>query len=154
LVHPPTTGNYNVATTAATTVTANLSPTNFTAGAGTVASNYALPTSASGPGTITAAPALVLAGNPPTTSITGPTIGVRGQPLTYTFAVAGPTQGIVFTINYGDGTSVTTNAGGPSIQLDHVYHATGSFTIEVTAKESNGVVSQMATLPVKIRRRR
>jgi hypothetical protein len=86
----------------------------------------------------------------PTTSITGPTIGVPGQPLTYTFKVNGPTQGIVFTINYGDGTTLTTSAGGPSITLDHLYHTTNTFTIQVTAKDSNGVVSQLATQSVKI----
>src|SRR5262249_39888586 len=86
----------------------------------------------------------------PTTSITGPTIGVPGQPLTYTFAVNGPTQGIVFTINYGDGTTLTTRAGGPSITLDHLYHTTNTFTIQVTAKDKNGVVSQLARQTVKI----
>jgi uncharacterized repeat protein (TIGR01451 family) len=88
--------------------------------------------------------------NTPTTSITGPTIGVPGQPLTYTFTVNGPTQGIVFTINYGDGTTVTTSAGGPSITLDHLYHTTSTFTIQVTAKDQSGVVSQQATQSVKI----
>src|SRR5262249_25561700 len=92
----------------------------------------------------------------PTTSITGPTIGVPGQPLTYSFAVTygpnGPTKGITFSINYGDGTALTTSApsGGPSITLDHLYHTTNTFTIQVTAKDSNGVVSQQATQSVKI----
>jgi uncharacterized repeat protein (TIGR01451 family) len=86
----------------------------------------------------------------PTASISGPTIGVPGQPLTYIFAVNGPTQGIVFTINYGDGTTLTTSAGGPSITLDHLYHTTSTFTIQVTAKDGNGVVSQEATQSVKI----
>jgi sugar lactone lactonase YvrE len=86
----------------------------------------------------------------PTTSITGPSIGVPGQPLTYTFAVNGPTQGIAFTINFGDGTSVTTSAGGPTIKLDHLYPTTGAFTIQVTAKDQNGVVSQSANQSVKI----
>jgi hypothetical protein len=90
----------------------------------------------------------------PMTSISGPTIGVPGQPLTYSFAVTygpkGPTQGITFSINYGDGTTLTTSAGGPSITLDHLYAATGSFTIQVTAKDQNGVVSQLATQSVKI----
>jgi sugar lactone lactonase YvrE len=90
----------------------------------------------------------------PLASITGPTIGVPGQPLTYSFAVTygpnGPTQGITFSINYGDGTSLTTSVGGPSIKLDHLYTATGTFTIQVTAKDPNGVVSQLATQAVKI----
>jgi hypothetical protein len=90
----------------------------------------------------------------PPTSITGPTIGVPGQPLTYTFAVTygpnGPTQGITFTVNYGDGTTVTTSAGGPSITLDHLYSVTGTFTIQVTAKDSKWVVSQLASQSVKV----
>jgi sugar lactone lactonase YvrE len=90
----------------------------------------------------------------PITSITGPTIGVPGQPLTDKFAVTygpkGPTQGITFSIDYGDGTSLTTGAGGPSVKLDHVYTAPGSFTIQVTATDKNGVVSQLATKSVTI----
>ncbi len=50
-----TTGAYNSPNVvSATTVTASLSATNFTAGTGTLASNYTLPTTASGPGSITA----------------------------------------------------------------------------------------------------
>jgi hypothetical protein len=86
----------------------------------------------------------------PTTSITGPTIGVPGQPLTDAFVVNGPTQGIVFNINYGDGTSLTTPAGGPNTKLDHLYTAVGSFTIQVTATDKYGVVSQLATQKVSI----
>src|SRR5262249_13962430 len=58
--------------------------------------------------------------------------------------------GITFSINYGDGTTLTTSAGGPSITLDHLYHTTSTFTIQVTAKDSKGVVSQLATQSVKI----
>ena len=50
----PTVGTYNSKdVTAATTVMASLSPSDFTSGSGTVASNYILPTTASGAGTIT-----------------------------------------------------------------------------------------------------
>jgi hypothetical protein len=86
----------------------------------------------------------------PTTSILGPTLGVPGQPLTDTFAVNGPTQGVAFNVNYGDGTSLTTTAGGPSRKLDHLYTATGTFTLQVTATDANGVVSQLATQAVTI----
>src|SRR5262249_6848094 len=88
--------------------------------------------------------------SPPAAAIAGPTIGVPGQPLTYTFTVTGPTQGIVFSINYGDGTSVTTAAGGPTVKLDHLYTTTNTFTIKVTAKDQGGVVSQLGTQAVKI----
>jgi hypothetical protein len=86
----------------------------------------------------------------PTASVTGSPLGVPGQPLTYTFAVNGPTQGITFRISYGDGTSLQTSAGGPSITLDHLYTGTGRFTIQVTAMDQNGVVSQLAAQPVQI----
>jgi Ca2+-binding RTX toxin-like protein len=75
---------------------------------------------------------------------------VPGQPLTYAFAVNGPTQDLVFTIDYGDGTSLKTGAGGPSIKLDHLYNAPGNFTIQVTATDPNNVVSQLATQSVMI----
>jgi uncharacterized repeat protein (TIGR01451 family) len=97
----------------------------------------------------------------PTTSITplvisttGLAVGVPGQPLTDKFAVTygpnGPTQGITFSINYGDGTNLPPSAGGPSVKLDHVYKAAGTFTIQVTATDPNGVVSQLATEAVTI----
>jgi sugar lactone lactonase YvrE len=86
----------------------------------------------------------------PTTSITGPTLGVPGQPLTYSFAVTGPTQGITFSITYGDGSSLTTTAGGPSVTVDHLYTGTGTYTIQVTATDTNGVVSRQATRHVKV----
>jgi hypothetical protein len=86
-----------------------------------------------------------------TSAITGQAVGVPGQPLTDTFAVNGPTQGISFSINYGDGTPLTTTAaGGPTITLDHIYTTTGSFTITVTAMDQKGWTSQQATLPVTI----
>jgi hypothetical protein len=40
-------------------------------------------------------------------------------------AVNGPHPGITFRISYGDGTSLTTNAGGQTIKLDHLHKATG-----------------------------
>jgi hypothetical protein len=86
----------------------------------------------------------------PSASITGPTTGVPGQPLSYTFAVSGPTQGLTFTISYGDGASFQTSAGVSNIQFNHVYTTTGGFTIQVTATDQTGAVSQFATLPVQI----
>jgi hypothetical protein len=86
----------------------------------------------------------------PTASVSGPAVGVPGQPLTYTFAAGGPTQGITFNISYGDGPSLTTAAGGPSVTLDHLYTAPGTFTIRVTATDQNGVVSTLATRAVQV----
>jgi hypothetical protein len=121
------------------------------AGAPTLPGTYTVKASFAGSADYTSASATTtFTIQTPTTSITGPTVGVPGQPLTYTFAVNGPTQGIAFTINYGDGTRVTTSAGGPSVKLDHLYAAKGSFTIQVTAKDGNGVVSQRATQSVKV----
>jgi hypothetical protein len=120
------------------------------AGAPTLPGTYTVKASFAGSADYTSASATTTFTIQTPTSITGPTIGVPGQPLTYTFAVNGPTQGMAFTINYGDGTTLTTAAGGPSIRLDHLYHATGSFTIQVTAKDQNAVVSQLATQSVNV----
>ncbi len=49
-----TVGTYNTKAVGAKTVTANLTPANFTAGSGTVAGDYVLPKTAAGSGTITA----------------------------------------------------------------------------------------------------
>jgi hypothetical protein len=87
----------------------------------------------------------------PTASVSGPKVGVPGQPLTYTFAANGLTQGIRFTINYGDGPRLTTAAGGPSVALDHLYTAPGTFTIQVTATDQNGVTSTVARRRVQIK---
>jgi hypothetical protein len=86
----------------------------------------------------------------PTASVSGPPVGVPGQPLTYTFGAGGPTQGITFNISYGDGTSLTTAAGGPSVTLDHLYTAPGRYTIQVTATDPSGLTSQLAAQPVQI----
>jgi hypothetical protein len=86
----------------------------------------------------------------PVSSIAGPTLGVPGQPLTYTFAVNGATQGLTFTITYGDGSRLTTRAAGPTITLDHLYTVPGRFLIQVTAADQAGVVSQPATQTVTI----
>jgi uncharacterized repeat protein (TIGR01451 family) len=86
-----------------------------------------------------------------TSASTGLAIGVPGQPLTDTFAINDTAPGITFSINYGDGTnSVTTAAGAATIELDHIYTVTGSFTLTVTATDKNGVSSQQATLPITI----
>jgi hypothetical protein len=91
---------------------------------------------------------------PLVTSTTGLAVGVPGQALTDKFAVTygpnGPTQGITFSINYGDGTSVTTSAGGAMVKLDHIYKAVGTFTIQVRATDQNGVVTPLATQAVTI----
>jgi hypothetical protein len=166
-------GTYNQSPFAATATVAgvdqipgpnleNVAPS-LTYYSGSMASGLALGSAPILPGTYTVA--AVFAGSPdytsasatttftiktPTTSITGPTIGVPGQPLTYTFAVNGPTKGITFSVDYGDGASLKTNPDGPSIKLDHPYTAPGSFTIQVTATDKNNVTSQLATQKVNI----
>jgi hypothetical protein len=84
------------------------------------------------------------------TSAAALAVGVPGQPLTDTFGVNGPTKGLSFCINYGDGSSVSTAPGGPTVKLDHTYTAPGSFTILVTATDPNGVTSQTETLSVTV----
>jgi YVTN family beta-propeller protein len=94
----------------------------------------------------------------PTASISGPGNGVPGQPRTFTFAATHPSPvdqaaGFIYTINWGDGTSVQTIPRSPSngagIALDHIYTTTGSYTVQVSATEdggSSGTASQSLTL--------
>jgi hypothetical protein len=128
------------------------------AGAPTLPGTYTVQASFAGSADYTSASATTTftIGTPTTsispfiTSAAGLAVGVPGQPQTDTFAVIGPTQGLSFNINYGDGTSLTTAASGPTITLDHLYTAPGTFTVQVTATDRNGVTSRPATLPVTI----
>jgi PKD domain len=85
-----------------------------------------------------------------TAKISGPTIGVPGQPLTYTFSVAGATPRITYSITWGDGGSTVVGQQVSSLKVDHIYTGAGSFTIQLLAKDQNGV-SASATQAVTIR---
>src|SRR5438445_2568811 len=79
----------------------------------------------------------------------GPTDGVRGQLRTFTLSANDPSPvdqaaGFTFNIDWGDG-STQTIAGPSGLQLDHVYSDTGSYTVQVTATDKDGGVSDVAS---------
>lgn len=95
----------------------------------------------------------------PTASIDGPTFGVRGQTRTFTLGVddASPTDqaaGFRYVVTWGDGTPDTiidpTAGNGSGVPLDHVFAATGTYTIQVTAFDKDGAASPVATRVVDI----
>jgi Ca2+-binding RTX toxin-like protein len=94
----------------------------------------------------------------PTASLTGPTTGVRGQPRTFTFSATDPSSadrsaGFDYSINWGDGQTQTvarTANNGSRVSLDHVFTATGTYTVQVTATDKDGGVSIVATHTITI----
>src|SRR5262249_39841736 len=99
---------------------------------------------ASGPVTLT------VNNTAPTAGVTGPTIGTRGQAILFNltstdFSPVDQAAGVTFTINWGDGTAAQTitpsannGAGSPA---SHVYAATGTYIVSVTATDKDGGVS-------------
>jgi PKD repeat protein len=97
---------------------------------------------------------VLVANVPPTVTVSGPGDGVRGQTLTFSLGAADPSPvdqaaGFTFTIDWGDGSSET--AAGPSgLTLDHIYTASGTYTVTVTAADKDGATSAAATRSVAV----
>src|SRR5262249_46940052 len=90
----------------------------------------------------------------PTAGVSGPADGVRGQARTFTLTASDPSSvdqaaGFTFSITWGDGASQTVT--GPSgTAVSHVYTATGTYTVKVTATDKDGGTSAAATATDKI----
>jgi Ca2+-binding RTX toxin-like protein len=91
---------------------------------------------------------------PPTASVTGPSSGLRGLPLMFDLGAADPSPadqsaGFTFEIDWdGDAIIDTTTT---STQVEHVFHETGSFSIQVFAIDKGGGVRAVpATLGILI----
>jgi hypothetical protein len=100
-----------------------------------------------------AAVTLTVTNTAPTAGVSGPTVGSRGQVLTFNFTsvdFSPPDQaaGVTYTINWGDGTPAQTinpsASNGAGTPASHVYTATGSYTVGVTATDKDGGVSATA----------
>jgi uncharacterized delta-60 repeat protein len=82
---------------------------------------------------------------PPTAGVSGPAGGVRGQARTFTLTAqdvspVDQAAGFTYTIEWGDGS--TGSAAGPSgTQVSHVYTASGSYTVKVSATDKDGLQS-------------
>ena len=91
-----------------------------------------------------------------TASISGPIDGfqgVTGQERTLTLTADGPlaADGFEFEIAWGDGTYDTIN-GTSGITASHVYTVAGSYTVSLTAIDSDGQTSAPATVELNIQR--
>jgi Ca2+-binding RTX toxin-like protein len=90
---------------------------------------------------------------PPTAFLFGPANGVVCQPRPFTLAAidlnpANQTQPFTFTINWGDGTQTVTSASPASVA--HLYAATGTYTVSMTATDKDGLVSAPVTSSITI----
>jgi Ca2+-binding RTX toxin-like protein len=88
---------------------------------------------------------------PPAASLTGPAIAVRGQPLSFTLTAAGDAGPFTINIDWdGDGTvdQIVTGPSGTTVQ--HVYTDAGTDTVKVTAADSDGCTSPVATTSLDV----
>jgi hypothetical protein len=96
---------------------------------------------------------------PPTASVSGPTSGVESQNQPFIFSAHEPSSadaadGFTYLINWGDGsapqTLPATAGNGSGVPLAHQYSTTGNFTVSVTATDSDGATSTIATQAINI----
>jgi hypothetical protein len=92
---------------------------------------------------------------PPSASISGVTFGVRGQPRTFILEALDPSPddqaaGFEFSVSWGDASPVDTFAGLSGLQVEHIFADRGEYFIEVTAKDQQGLVSDVATRSITV----
>ncbi len=85
----------------------------------------------------------------PVAEVNGPETGVRGQARTFTLSATDPSAvdqaaGFTFMINWGDGTTQEVT-GLSGMTVDHIYTASGDYTVTLTATDKDGGVSETAT---------
>src|SRR5262249_49524111 len=86
----------------------------------------------------------------PIAAIAGASGGVRGQDLGFTLSATDPSPidqaaGFDYTVNWGDGTNGTASGSGSGVNLSHTYTASGTYSVQVTARDKDGVVSSVST---------
>jgi uncharacterized delta-60 repeat protein len=82
---------------------------------------------------------------PPTVTVAGPTGGVRGQERTFAFTATDPSSvdlaaNFQYAINWGDGSSETVT-GPASVQLTHIFTASGPYQVTALATDKDGATS-------------
>ncbi|MBI1913503.1 MAG: PKD domain-containing protein, partial [Planctomycetes bacterium] len=91
---------------------------------------------------------------PPTAIISGPADGVRGQPRTFTLTASDPSTadqraGFTFRIDWGDGSHDVVH--GPSgLTVEHIFSASGSYNVQVTATDKDGGTSSVVSRTITI----
>jgi Ca2+-binding RTX toxin-like protein len=97
---------------------------------------------------------ITVVGGMPTVGISVAPDGVRGQTLVFTLTASDPdpanqAAGFTFDLTWGDGSKQTVT-GASGLQVDHVFTASGTYTVQVTATDATGGVSAPASLAVMI----
>jgi hypothetical protein len=96
---------------------------------------------------------------PPVASVSGPANGVPGQPVTFSVSATDLSPsvlaaGFTYTIDWGDGSPAQTIAAAPGNGAGtteaHVFGHAGSFTVQATATDDNGLASDLATASIAI----
>ncbi len=91
----------------------------------------------------------------PTAASTGPTGGVRGQARVFSFSATDPGSAdsaapFTYAINWGDGNTQTVTGPAGGVQLEHLYTASGGYTVSATATDKDGGTSAAATRGITI----
>ncbi len=91
----------------------------------------------------------------PTASLNGPSKLGPGLAGAFTFSATDPSPvdqqaGFTFQVNWGDGSPVQTILPGKPGALSHVYTSAGTFSVQVTAIDKDGVSSRAASQQVAI----
>jgi hypothetical protein len=97
----------------------------------------------------------------PEASVSGPDSGDPGQAATFSLSAtdlsaAALAAGFTYTINWGDGRPsqiiAPASGNGAGITEPHVFSNRGSYTVQVTAADDNGLVSNPASVSIEIGR--
>src|SRR5262249_31722658 len=94
----------------------------------------------------------------PTAQVTGPATGQTGQILTFTVTASSvpgnSAAGFTYVVDFGDHSPPLTIPASPGngagVTLSRAYAAAGSYTVEVTAMDQDGLTSPVATAAVAI----
>ncbi|EFO81719.1 BNR repeat-containing protein [Oscillochloris trichoides DG-6] len=93
----------------------------------------------------------------PTASVSGPTDALVSQVVTFVISANDPSDadqgaGFSYSITWGDGATETISRaeGNGSVTARHAYAATGSYTIQVTATDTDGATSATANTAITV----
>lgn len=91
----------------------------------------------------------------PVAGIAGPSGAVRGQVRIFSVtgsdvSSADQTAGFLYSVNWGDGSLISTVSGGASASISHAWSTTGNFQIQVTVTDKDNGTSEIFTKSVTI----
>ena len=91
----------------------------------------------------------------PAAGASGPPSGVRGQARRFTFtandvSTIDQSGSFTYSINWGDGSAVQQVSGTASVAVDHVFTASGTFTVQATATDKDGGTSALVSRSITL----